>query len=397
MKDVFISDGTIITDGKQYENPGILLHEGKIVSFGSDSADAMQYSAAGKYITPGFMDIHTHGAMGFDFTEGTWRAYNEISKYQARHGVTSLLATTLTMPMEEILRCCYAMREMSERPFEGSNILGLHLEGPFISKKNKGAHSEEDILPSEKRYYQELLQFTDVIRNMTVSPENEGAVQLIREFADRGATISGGHDDAGEPCIESAIRAGMTHSTHLFCVMSSIHRENGSKVCGLTELSLLDPRITTEVIADGVHTNEAMVKLAFKCKGAEGLCLVSDMLSVGGMPADGRLHTLEVPGVQGGLSVIVGDGVAKLAGSGLNAGSITPLDAMVRRVYGYGIPLPAVIQMVTSTPASVIGEEKKGSIQVGKDADLCILDGDLHVVSTIVGGSIVYQRNEAEK
>ncbi len=392
MKTLLLTGGTIISDGRRFENPGVLIRDGKIASLGRASADdAVRIELGEQILIPGLIDIHTHGAVGHDFTEGTDEAFDAVSRYQARHGVTGVVATLLTMPLGEMVRCARYMDARAQRAWPGASILGLHLEGPFLSAKNKGAHSARDILAPDAANYEPLLPYAGAIRSMTVSPESDAAAQMIARFHARGVVLSGGHDDGSEPYIEKAVSAGMSHTTHLFCVMSTMARRNGRKYLGLTEMALLDDRLTTEVIADTFHTDAAMVRLAYKCKGADGMCLVSDMLSVGGLPAGEAEYTLTVPGVEGGLRVVVDQGVALLADRTLNAGSITPLDRMIKITAGYGIPIEDVVRMASETPARVVHAARKGSVRAGFDADLCVLSAAYDVQKTIVGGRVVYE------
>lgn len=393
METVLVEGGRLLSEGGYAANRGLLLRDGVIQDTCAAGARADKYiDASGLTILPGFIDIHIHGALMCDFSAPSDAAVDTISAYLARHGVTGMVGTTMTMPLENILRCLeYAARNRG-RPLPGAALLGLHLEGPFLSDVNRGAHSGAHILPCLPEHYRPILEFSDVVTTVTVSPGSEGAAEMIRRFAARGVLISGGHDDSCEEEILQAIEAGMSHTTHIFCAMSSLNRKYGRKSLGLTEMALNDDRLSVELIADGAHTSGAMLRLAYKCKGAEGMCLVSDMLQVGGLPVNGETIRIEVPGVEGGLSVVVAGGVARLADSELNAGSITPLDAMLKNAVSCGIPLPQAARMVSETPANIIGlGRRKGRLRAGYDADLCLIDEDLTVQGTLVGGRPVYK------
>lgn len=388
-----IKGGKIISNRRITENPNIYLVNGSI-SFEPISADC-EIDAGDCFITPGLIDIHSHGALMRDFTEGLFEAYDEISSFQCNHGVTAMLATTLTMPTAEILRCADLMRSCicDKKAFSGAQILGLHLEGPFLSKKNKGAHSKKYLLTAELENYASLLDYTDVIKTITVAPDTTGSIEMISRFCERGVVVSGGHDDSYETLLREAIKAGMSHTTHLFCAMSMQNRRVGEKHLGLTELALLDDNLTVELIADGVHVTKSMAQLAFKCKGADKICLVSDMLRVGGMPLDEKIYTLEIPGVDGGLKIFLDNRAARLAGSELNAGSITPLDKMIRNMVSWGFLLEDAIEMASGTPASVLHENDiRGALEEGKRADIAVWSSDLQVIRTIVNGNTVYEK-----
>lgn len=391
MRKEYIEGGTIVSDGRVYTNPGIGIVDGTIVQIGGGIwPDANRVDAHGFTLIPGMIDIHTHGAVGRDFSEGEYDAYSDISMYQAQHGVTSIVATLMTMPIQEMTRCSLAFREMRARDFPGAQILGLHWEGPFLSVKNKGAQSEACIERCSLENYEKVLPLSDVIRIITVSPDSHESARMVKRFASCGVIVSGGHDDGCEPYISEAIANGLSHTTHLFCAMSSAGWHEKHKYLGLTEMSLLRDELSADIIADGAHTSEGMVHLAYRCKGAKGLCLVSDMLSVGGLPARGEKYICPIPGVEGGLPVIVTDKAAVLCDSNLNAGSVTPLDRMLRNVIGYGIEATDAVRMVTQTPARIIREPRKGSIQEGMDADICIMNDEWAVEATMVKGEIKF-------
>ncbi len=392
MEKVWIDGGELLQEGAIVPNPGLLLAGGHIAGIGALCPEAARrIDARNLLIAPGFIDIHTHGALLHDFSSPTDEGYDAVSGYLAQHGVTAFAPTTLTMPLACILSCLRYAQRAKGRALPGARALGLHLEGPFLSEINRGAHSLRDIAPCRPELYEPLLAYAGCMASMTLSPGSPGAPDMIRAFAAAGVVICGGHDDACEEQIEEAIEAGMTHTTHLFCVMSTMGRRNGKKSLGLTEMTLLDDRLSTEIIADGCHTNASMVRLAYKCKGAQKLCLVSDMLCVGGLPAGDKAYTIAVPGVEGGLSVVVTEGVARLSGSQLNAGSVTALDAMVRNTIACGIPVADALCMASQAPARALGlQDSMGRIRRGYRADLCLLDTDMRVHKTLVGGKVVY-------
>ncbi|MCL2834821.1 MAG: amidohydrolase family protein [Treponema sp.] len=394
-----IKGGRIISGKRIYDNPGLLIEDGMLCSgrecAGPGSAEAGPaevIDAAGLYITPGFIDIHTHGALMKSFHDGTADSYQTISGFQASHGVTSVVGATSTMPIPEVVRCCRFMESQQGREWKGARVLGLHIEGPFLSIQNKGAHRAEDILSCERKNYEPLLPFAGAIKIITVAPDNDDAIGMIKEFAGRGVTVNGGHDYSYETFIDRAIDAGMTHTTHLFCAMSGWRWTNGKKYFGLTECALEDDRLSVELIADGHHTNARMVRLAYKAKGPDRMCLVSDMAEVGGLPPGDAVYELRTPGVPGSHTILVDNGVAKLPDRSLNAGSITAVDAMLRNAVSWGIPLAHAVEMVTGAPARVIREySRMGSLDAGKLADITLLNPALDVVQTIVGGKTVYR------
>lgn len=387
---LLIRGGTILSGGERRENPGLLLKDGKIAGPAQAEPERVLDVQDG-YVLPGLVDIHTHGALGRDFTEGTQAAFDTITRFAACHGVTSQVATLFTMPMTEILRCIQFARGYRRHP-QGAQILGLHLEGPFISPERCGAQASDAVLPIAPETYAPLLAQADVIRMITLSPHCAQAEQMVRAFCQRGVKVAGGHDDGYEPMIAKCFDAGMRHAVHLYCAMSTAHIREGEKYAGLTEMALLDDRVSVELIADRAHTTGALVALAYKCKPADKVCLVSDMLSVGGLPRQEEPYSIRIPGVSQALNVVIGQRSARLAGGNHNAGGITPLDVMLKNVVEDGIPLEAAARMATENPALAVGALQKGRIEQGMDADICILDQNLQVRYTIIAGEVVYQK-----
>lgn len=350
--------------------------------------------AEGGYIFPGFVDIHTHGALGSSFMETGKEGYNKILGYHVTHGVTSLIATTLTAPVERLKKCIAAARsymQSEDNGVKGSRVTGMHLEGPYLSVARKGAQMEEHLLVPEKDDYCFITDNADVVRIVTIAPELPGSIQMIRSLTEAGIVVSGGHDDAIDEEIDAAIAAGMSHSTHIYCGMSSLTKRNGIRHTGLSEASLTEDAMSTEMIADNQHLPPRMMKLIYKCKGAEKLCMVSDSIMAAGLPEGGRF-VMSIGVGDEGTPIIVGKRVAMVADGSVYAGSIQMLDEMLRNVVNdVGVPLTEAIKMITMSPAKVIGVENEiGSIMPGKRADFCITDKALKVKKTIIGGKVVF-------
>jgi N-acetylglucosamine-6-phosphate deacetylase len=231
------------------------------------------------------------------------------------------------------------------------------------------------------------MAFAPAIRRVTLSPEIVGCMELTRELNAVGIVVSAGHSAMTYDEMMPAIEAGVRHVTHIFCAMSSTVRKGPWRHPGILETALVDDRLTTEMIADGKHLPAALMQLAWRCKGADRLCLVSDAMRGTGMPPGGR----STFGPRDGTEVVIADGVAMLPDMTAFASSVTPLDAMVRNVIEMvGAPLHEVVRMASLTPARIIGlADRKGSLEPGKDADLCILDADFRVQQTIIGGKIL--------
>ena len=267
-------------------------------------------------------------------------------------------------------------------------VLGAHIEGPYISFKNKGAQKAEYLRVPAKDDYSFILENNNVIKNVTISPELEGAEDMAKSLKEKGIIVSCGHDDAMSDSIYKVIDAGMTNCTHWYCAMSTAKVVEGKRYMGIMEIGLTDDRLTLELLADNHHLPPELVKIAYKCKGADKLCLVSDCLRAGGMPRDGRVYTLGASDDEDTTKFIVADGVARLTDGTRFAGSIQSLRQMVQNlVEDAGISLVDAVKMASLTPAKIIGMDNDlGSIEEGKRADIFIMDRDFKPVMTIIDG-----------
>jgi len=373
---------------------GAVLYDDHILEVVNDANDSSSSSVLEKidgYILPGFVDIHNHGGMNADYMDSSCGAYDTISVFLASHGVTAALATSICAPIEATVRFLDSFRSY-RRSQNGAALLGIHLEGPFLAKQNKGAQPEK-FLRSPEQGHGFIREYSDIVKLVTVAPELPGMPEMIRSLVNAGIVVSGGHDDSVEEDILKAIDAGMSHTTHVYCAMSALRKRNGFRFTGLCETSLIDERLTTEMIGDNQHTPPALAKLIYRCKGAGLLCLVSDCTRAGGMPADGTTYYLGLKG-EAGQPVLVEDGVCMLPDRSVFAGSVTTLDVMVANmVRDCDIALQDAVTMASLTPASVIGAEKTiGSIRKGKHADFCLMDMNLNVVRTILRGQTIFSR-----
>jgi len=393
MNSLVIHNARVVTPQSILDRGVVQIEDGKITAVSSDKTGngSQQISgpaidAQGMYVAPGFIDIHVHGGDGADFIDGTVEAFEVITRFYASHGVTALQATTTAAPLEETVQVLEVARRWKQRERgDGSEILGVHLEGPFLNVEQCGAQLPENVYAPSATNVPPLMEYADVITEMTLAPELPGALGLIRELAKRGILASAGHSQAREKDVLAAIEAGLTHTTHIFSSMSTVIREGPWRIPGLLETSLVFDELTTEMIADGRHLPATLMRLVVKCKAPDRLCLVSDA-----MRGTGRLEG-EVFLVAG-QEVIVEDGVGIVPDRSAFACSITPLDAAVRNVIEMlGLSVQQAVRLVTRNPAHVLGiEARKGTIEPGKDADLVIFDDQIRVVTTIVGGEVVY-------
>ncbi|HEY2646972.1 MAG TPA: N-acetylglucosamine-6-phosphate deacetylase, partial [Candidatus Acidoferrales bacterium] len=333
-------------------------------------------------VVPGFVDVHIHGAGGRDVMEGTREALEIVTATVAAHGTTSFVATTVTASEKEtcdsvagiasfILNTSeFAARELS------AEILGIHFEGPFISPARRGVHPSKWILsPSCEVLAQFLMVARGTAQILTMAPELPGALELIAEALKAGLVVSLGHTDATYEETQAAIAAGASHAAHVFNAMRPFsHRETG--VLGAV---LTSPKVSAELIADGVHVDEAAMRMLIELKSPERVILVSDGISATGMP-DGKYQL-------GLFHVNVSGGVARSA-EGKLAGSTLTLDRALRNLVALGVPLSAALRMVTANPARQVGlGARKGILAPGADADLVFLDEKLEVSGVMTRGA----------
>jgi N-acetylglucosamine-6-phosphate deacetylase len=343
---------------------------------------ARETSAKGKTIVPGFVDVHIHGAGGRDVTEATPEALEVVAATVARFGTTSLLATTVTGSAPEICRSVSGIarfilrgERLPAREF-GAEILGIHLEGPFISRARRGVHPEEWIAaPSLGMLSQFLAEARGTAQIITLAPELPGALELIGAARAAGLVVSLGHTDATYKQAQAAISAGARHAAHVFNAMRPFsHRETG--VIGAV---LTSTQVSAELIADGVHVDAAAMRMLLDLKTPQRVILVSDATAATGMP-DGKYRL-------GTFEVTVSDGVCRNA-EGKLAGSTLTLDRALRNVVALGVPLAAALPMVTANPARQIGlGARKGVLAPGADADLVALDANLEVAGVMTCGA----------
>lgn len=382
----------ILTDGVVIPDSFVRIRGSKIVKTGSmqvyvpDGADVLD--ARGLCICPGYIDIHNHGAMGYDIMDAKKEAFETIGAYHLAHGVTSYLPTTMTASKEALQKVFDCLDTYQSRlPVE---LLGVHMEGPFLSAVNAGAQPAEYLLNPDEENIAFVKKNKKHIRLITVSPDVKGIERFIFMCRQESITVSAGHDDAVDTEICQAIEAGVSSVTHLYCCSSGIRRKDGwEKRLGLTQIGLMEPRLFCEVIADGCHVPDLLFPLILNCKGYQKICLVSDAIRSAGMcPGEYRLGN-ETDGVP----VTVTENIALLKGENVFAGSITPISRMVERlVQNIGIPVEQAVYMASGSQAKLLNLRTKGAVQAGYDAQLNVIDrrGVLH--KTIIGENI-YQYN----
>lgn len=327
-------------------------------------------------IAPGLIDLQVNGGFGVEIGEDP-AAIRHLAARLPETGVTSFLPTVISSPPDHYRRVFEAFAAAREAP--GAQVLGLHLEGPFLSSQRAGAHRPELIEAPDQELFDSLVDH-DGLRLMTLAPERKCALERILRLRERSILVSLGHTDASYEEVVAGIDAGAEMMTHLYNAMSPFeHRAPGAVGAGLVE-----ERVTVGLIADGIHCHPASVRLAVRTKGAEGIALVSDMMPAAGMPP-GNYEL-------GGQAVVV-DGTAARLNDGTLAGSIVTLDRALRNVVRWTEATPAeAIRMASEMPARLLGLTDAGKIANGCIADLVLFDHELNVEATIVGGEVVFRR-----
>ena len=343
---------------------------------------------SGNYLAAGFIDLHVHGALGRDTMEASAEAFRSICDFHATGGTTSLLLTTATAPLNEIVKVLNAVRDFTQRRARRSRptsaIAGVHGEGPFISKAKAGAQRAEFIQDPSPAAVRQLLEHADVLKRVTIAPELPGALEAIEVFHDHGISVSGGHSDAWDEDARAAFDRGMRSVTHTFNCMSSARHRGIYRVAGLLESALSEPEIVCELIADGHHVSPTLMKMLYRAKGAKGITLVTDATAGAGLREGSRFALF-------GKDCMVENGVCVLADHSALAGSAARMIDLVRTmVREVNIPLNDAIGMATETPARAIGLETKGRLFVGADADLIVLSPQLEVVRTFRCGQQIW-------
>ncbi len=336
---------------------------------------------AGSVLVPGFVDIHVHGARGRDTMDTAPGAFATICDYHASGGTTSLLLTTATAPIEQITWVIEAVGASRH-----DSIAGVHVEGPYISKEKAGAQREEFICDPDMMAVEWLAKHSNVVRRVTLAPELPGAFAATSVFTAAGISVSGGHSNAWDEEARGAFECGMRSVTHTFNCMSSSRHRGPERVAGLLEFALSEPAIVCELIADGHHVSDTLIRTLYRAKGADGICLVTDATAGAGLP-DGARFSLA------GRECVVRGGVCLLADESALAGSaarmIDLVQLMVRRI---GLPLTEAVKMASANPARLVGLEDRGTIETGKRADLVVISTDLEVMRTFVAGREAYRK-----
>lgn len=387
-----IFNGKVILPGGILPWGTVLIDDGRIVAVEAaevDFADATLIDAGGQYISPGFIDIHVHGGGGYDFMDGTTEAFLQVAKLHAKHGTTTMLPTTLTSEKEDLLATLDAYDAASRINVSGASFIGMHLEGPYFAMSQRGAQDPKYIRNPDPAEYREILEEYPSVKRWSAAPELPGAIAFGQYLRSQNVVAAMAHTDAVYEEALEAFRNGYSLATHFYSAMSGVTRRNAFRYAGVVETAYLLDEMDVEIIADGVHLPAPLLQLVVKNKGKERTALITDAMRAAGTEVTESI----LGGIKNGLPVLVEDGVAKLPDRTAFAGSVATADRLVRTMLEMAnCSLPDTIQMITATPARIMGvDDVKGSLQKGKDADLLLFDDAINIGMTMVKGNIVYQ------
>ena len=376
------SDKIILCDGL-FEGY-VYLHEGKITAVTKDIPDCeVIYDYTGRYVSPGFIDLHTHGAGGNSFTDSSPQEVAAGCNVHLLHGTTTVLPTVMAAPFDVMQRSLADISAAKKSGQVKSNLIGAHLEGPYLSAAQCGAQCPTYITPPIAQEYQALIaQYGEDITRWTYAPENDSDGVFANYLREHGILPSAGHTDAKYKDVRVAIDNGMQLITHLYSCTSTVSRDHGFRSLGVIESAFLRDELYVEIIADGKHLPPDLIRMIVKIKGRDKVALVTDSLDIAA--------TDQISGqFKGGTAFIVEDGVCKLPDRTAFAGSIATADRLIRVMrYECGFDITDAVYMMTQVPAALLGLNK-GRLCEGADADIIVFDEQIMVSDVFVGGKKV--------
>lgn len=386
-----IYNGKVITPNGIIPNGTVVITGNRITEITEKNIEvpgANEINANGNYISPGFIDIHVHGGGGYDFMDGTEESFLEIAKLHAKYGTTSMLPTTLTAEKADLLATLKIYEKANLNNHSGAQFLGMHLEGPYFSMNQRGAQDPRYIRNPDPAEYKDILSHSSHIKRWSAAPELKGAIEFGQFLRSKGILVAMAHTDAIYEEAVIGFENGYSLVTHFYSCTSTVTRRNAFRYAGVIETAYLIDEMDVEIIADGRHLPAPLLKLVYKIKGPDRIALITDAMRAAGMPPGESI----LGSLKDGIRVIVEDGVAKLPDLSSFAGSVATADRLVRTMITLGgVSLRDAIKMISATPARILGlSDTKGSLVVGKDADIVVFDNDIHIQCTMVQGRLVY-------
>jgi N-acetylglucosamine-6-phosphate deacetylase len=385
-----IYNGPVILHNRILPLGTVMVEDGIITGVeegNTDAGDAIAIDAQGRYISPGFIDIHIHGGGGADFMDGTPEAFLTIAETHARYGTTAMLPTTLTSEKQGLINTLEAYSTAEKKNTKGASFIGMHLEGPYFAMSQRGAQDPKYIRNPDPAEYREILEQYDCIKRWSAAPELPGAIDFGKYVVSKNVLAAIAHTDAIYEEVQEAWQNGYTLATHFYSAMSGVTRRNAYRYAGVIEAAYLIDEMDVEIIADGKHLPAPLLQLILKIKGAEHTALITDAMRAAAMPEGESI----LGGLDNGTRVIVEDGVAKLPDRTAFAGSVATASRLVKTMCELaGVNLHTAVQMISATPARIMQiQDSKGSLEKGKDADIVLFDAGYNVSLTMVKGRVV--------
>jgi len=373
----------LITPNSVEKGYGVVFNDGKIVDIDLEENINIELiskviNGDGRFLSPGFIDIHNHGNTGHDIMDSTEETLDRIGQFHIKNGVTSYLGTIITSSYDNIITSIKNIIDYKNKKTL-SQLLGIHLEGPFFSILRKGAQPEKYIKEPDIEIVKDFVELAkNKLKMVSIAPEFNGAIEIISYLKEKNITIAMAHSNATFSEAKRGINYGVTVATHLFNGM----REFNHREPGIIGAALTDDRVYCELIYDRIHLHDETVKIALKTKGIDKIVLVSDAMRAAGLE-DGEYEL-------GGQKVIVNNGAARLENGGLAGSTLNLKDAVYNMVTMLNIPIQDAVRMASLSPAKAIGVSKnKGSIEIGKDADMLLFDDDINISSVFISGNCV--------
>jgi len=393
MSKTVYANAKLVMPYRIVENGWIAVENGKITALGEGEAPVCDdcIDLGGKYLAPGFIDLHTHGCGGHDYMDGTVEAFLGGAEEMARHGVTLFYPTMSTGAKEDFDRSIAVYNEANAKNEKGAAFGGIHMEGPYFAYAMKGAQDPRYLRDPDPAEYIPMLDAAPQIRRWSVAPELKGGLEFGRELASRGIVAAMGHTDGIYDDLMKAFENGYSMMCHFYSAMSTIRRINAFRYSGAVELGYMVDDLYVEIIADGTHLPESILRQIFKMKSHDKICLITDSMRGAGLP-EGTVCRLG--NKTDGMEVIIEDGVAKLMDRSAFAGSVATEERLIRTVMEKGgLSLTEAVKMASYNPAAAMRiDDHKGQLRVGYDADFAVFDEDIVIDRTVIGGRTVYQK-----
>ncbi len=385
-----IKNGKIILEDRILEGYTLYFEGEKILAITKDDLAADEViDAKGMFVSPGFVDTHTHGAAGFDFLDGTEEAFLTATAFQATHGATTVLPTITSSNFDDLARALEAYERVKDSKTHGAHMPGVHLEGPYFAASQAGAQDPKYLRTFDPEEYEKVFTLSKNILRWTAAPELAGGEKFAKAAIANGCFPCIGHSDAEDKEVRDAFDWGFTHVTHFYSGCSMVHRKNAYRYTGIVEEGYLNDEMTVEIIADGCHLPASLLKLICKVKGTDNVCLVTDSIRAAGMPEGPSI----IGSAENGMAIVIEDGVAKLPDRTAFAGSVATADRLVRNMVKLAeLPLTDAVKMAAATPARIFGLTGIGELKAGYDADIVIFNDDVEIEKTFVKGNCVYTR-----